>query len=221
MAPDNQLAREARRQAWAHVGTQLADSRVQAPARPGTRLAVAGGEQLEACAAVAAEAFASRFLLWIDGVGGFLVCLDDSVTLGQASPEATVAIPIQADLSRQHARICRQGDGYIVEPLALTRVNGQLVRGRTLLSDGDELEFAGAVRLRFRQPHALSASARLELLSHHPTLPKADGILLMAESCVLGPKLAEPCRVPRLAGRCRALSPRRRAVLPSHGFDRN
>ena len=42
--------------------------------------------------------------------------------------------------------------------------------------------------LRFRKPHVLSASARLELLSPHRTQPFADAVILMAESCVLGPK---------------------------------
>ena len=58
---------------------------------------------------------------------------------------------------------------------------------RTLLSDGDEIELGSNVRLRFRQPHALSASARLEFASRHRTQPSADAVLLMAESCVLGP----------------------------------
>ncbi len=84
--------------------------------------------------------------------------------------------------------MCRRGDGYVIEPVQATRVNGQIVHDTTLLTDGDEIEFGDAVRLRFRQPHALSASARLDFLSRHRTLPSADGVLLMAESCVMGPK---------------------------------
>jgi hypothetical protein len=41
--------------------------------------------------------------------------------------------------------------------------------------------------MRFHQPHPLSATARLELVSHHRTQPAADAVLLMASSCVLGP----------------------------------
>jgi hypothetical protein len=33
----------------------------------------------------------------------------------------------------------------------------------------------------------LSATARLSLESHHKTQPSADAILLMADSCVMGP----------------------------------
>ncbi len=128
-----------------------------------------------------------RFMLWVDGVGGYLVCLQDSVCLGLATPGNAVEVPIMGDLSRQHARLRRE-DGYLIEPLQPVRVNGRLIREPTNLSDGDEIELGESVRLRFRQPHALSATARLEFLSRHRTEPSAAGILLMAESCVLGPK---------------------------------
>src|SRR5205085_1968322 len=44
----------------------------------------------------------SQYLLWIDGVGGYLVCLSHRVTLGQANPESVVDIPLLADVSRHH-----------------------------------------------------------------------------------------------------------------------
>jgi len=130
---------------------------------------------------------AGRFMLWVDGVGGYLVCLQDSVRLGLATPGNAIEIPIMGDLSRQHARLRRE-DGYLIEPLQSVRVNGRRIRGPANLSDGDEIELGEGVRLRFRQPHSLSATARLEFLSRHRTEPSAAGILLMAESCVLGPK---------------------------------
>jgi hypothetical protein len=34
----------------------------------------------------------------------------------------------------------------------------------------------------------LSATARLDFLSHHRTEPTVDAVLLMADTCVLGPK---------------------------------
>ena len=193
LAPENRLARDVRRKAWAKVGTRLSDSQALGMTRPwggaderslatSTEISLASGVSL------ADRPTGRRFLLWVDGVGGYLVCLGDEVVLGQAHPQCDLDIPIQADLSRRHAKISRKGDGYVIEPLQSTRINGQLIRGKTLLSDGDEIELAQTVRLRFRQPHALSASARLDFISHHRTQPKADGVLLMAESCVLGPK---------------------------------
>jgi hypothetical protein len=128
-----------------------------------------------------------RFLLWVDGVGGFLVCLDDEIVLGQTSPGNRIAVPIRGDLSRQHARIRRE-DGYLIEPLGEVWINSRQIHRTTILSDGDEIRLGASVVLRFRQPHALSSTARLEILSRHRTQPSADAILLMAESCVLGPK---------------------------------
>jgi hypothetical protein len=67
-------------------------------------------------------------------------------------------------------------------------INGRAVGEAVLLSDGDELLLGEAVKLRFRKPHVLSSSARLEIVSGHRSAPHADGVILMAESCVLGPK---------------------------------
>jgi hypothetical protein len=124
----------------------------------------------------------------VDGVGGFLVCLGEEVIVGQASPGNHVDIPVLGDLSRKHACIRRSGEGYMIEPFQEVAINGKKTIRCTALSDGDELEMGSGVRFRFRRPHALSASARLELLGRHRTQPFADAVLLMAESCVLGPK---------------------------------
>lgn len=133
-----------------------------------------------------------RFLLWVDAVGGFLVCLDDSITIGQAVPGSRVDVPLVGDLSRAHAQIRRSGEGYLIqaaEPGRLIRLGGRTLRGPTPLFDGEEIELGPSVRLRFRQPHRLSCTARLEFLSPHRTHPSADGIILMGESCILGPAL--------------------------------
>lgn len=128
-----------------------------------------------------------RFLVWVDAVGGFLACTADEVTIGQAIAGNSVDIGVQADISRLHAKIRRSGEGYVLEALNPVWVQGRTVAGCTLLDDGDELRLGDSVRLRFRRPHALSASARLEMLSGHRFAPRVDSVLLMAESCVLGP----------------------------------
>jgi hypothetical protein len=56
-----------------------------------------------------------------------------------------------------------------------------------LLADGAVIVLGDNVRMRFRQPHPLSASARLEFLTRHRSHPYSDAVLLVAESCVLGP----------------------------------
>lgn len=126
-----------------------------------------------------------RFLLWIDAVGGYWVTMADQIVIGQ--PTADVDVPILGDISKRHARICRDGEGYLIEAERSVHVNGQAVRGRTTLSDRAIIRLGDRVELCFRRPHALSATARLEFVSGHRTQPSSDAVLLMAETCVLGP----------------------------------
>jgi len=185
IAPESPLALDARQRAWLEVGEPAPGLNRNEAAQ--LRLCGGTDDQPDELSVSINERQKKRFLLWVDGVGGYLVCLDGEVSIGQAVPGTKVDVPIQADLSREHARIRRE-DGYLIEPISRVRIDGKEIQGTSLLSDGDEIELGDGVRLRFRQPHALSATARLEIVSRHRTNPSADGILLMAESCVMGPK---------------------------------
>ena len=130
---------------------------------------------------------AERFMLWVDSVGGYLVCLADEVILGQPGREGSVQVPIMADISGRHARIWRDGEGYLIEPIRSVRLGDRVLRGAASLADGSLIQLGDTVQLRFRRPHALSATARLDFVSPDRTQPPADAVLLMADSCVLGP----------------------------------
>ncbi|TWT99877.1 hypothetical protein Pla108_08200 [Botrimarina colliarenosi] len=128
-------------------------------------------------------------MLWVDGVGGYLVTLAEQLVIGQPGIGASDGpdLPILADLSRRHARLARSGGRYVLTPYGPTRLDGRELDGPAVIEDGALLEF-GAVAVRFRRPHALSASALLTVESGHRTVPASDAVLLMAESCILGPK---------------------------------
>jgi hypothetical protein len=128
-----------------------------------------------------------RFRLWIDAVGGFLVCLGDEVALGQAAAEGSPDVPMLADLSRRHAIVRRDAEGYVIEPVRPVKIDGRTIDRPTTLADGRVIELGNGVRLRFRRPHPLSATARLDFVSPHRTSPSVDGVLLMADSCIVGP----------------------------------
>lgn len=128
-----------------------------------------------------------RFLLWVDAVGGFLVCLADEVTIGQPDPQRGVDVPILGDLSARHIRIRRDAEGYLAQVRRPIKLNGRVVEDAAPLPADCELEAGAGVRLRFRRPHPLSATAQLFSTSRHRTQPSTDGVLLMAESLVLGP----------------------------------
>ncbi len=130
----------------------------------------------------------NRFMLWVDGVGGFLVCMGDEVTLGQPIRSAAADVPILGDISSRHARIRRDGEGYLVEAIHTVRLDGRPVSKVGSLADGSRIALGEGVRMRFRRPHALSGTASLEFESHHRTQPAADAVLLMADTCILGPR---------------------------------
>ncbi len=187
--PQSTLAADARRRAWLALGSpRCRDKPLDATMTWYADRDFEVDEPSDHDDPVATHQSASqRFLLWVDGVGGFLVCLDDQIVLGQNSPGNRIAVPIQGDLSRQHARIRRE-DGYLIEPLGEVWVDGRKIQRTTVLADGDEIRLGSSVYLRFHQPHPLSSTARLERVSQHRMQPAADAVLLMAESCVLGPK---------------------------------
>jgi len=199
IAPQHAAAGQARRRAWRAVGMDVTqayigrrprglvslavDKAVGHGGRRSTRRGSRSGED----DTVAGIESPKRALLWVDAVGGFLVCLDDSIVLGQPSPGDKVALPILADLSRRHAIIRRDAGAYVLDPLQPTKIDGRTITGPHVLSDGQLIQLGDNVRLRFTKPHALSTTARLVVESHHKTQPSADAVLLMADSCVLGP----------------------------------
>jgi hypothetical protein len=127
-----------------------------------------------------------RFLLWVDGVGGYLVCLANRVTFGQATADGPVDVPLFADVSRAHAEVTRDGEGYAIESGRQLRVNGTEAK-RTVLSAGDRVTLGSNCQFLFHKPVAVSSSARLELTSGHRLPLAVDGVLLMGNELILGP----------------------------------
>lgn len=169
LAPHHEEARKARSRAW----------KVVEP----TTVVVSPPSPASAAPAMAPQ---PRFLLWIDNIGGFLVCLGNRVTLGQSTPDAWVDVPILADVSRQHASIVREPEGYLIEAARALQVNG-CPTDRALLHSGDRITLGASCQLQFHQPVPVSATARLDLVSGHRFPLAVAGVLLMADTLVLSP----------------------------------
>ncbi len=74
----------------------------------------------------------------------------ESVTIGRG--ETCDIVLTERQISREHIRVWREGDQYFLEDLESkngTWVNGQQVKGRRRLYDGDEIHLALAVRMQF------------------------------------------------------------------------
>ena len=131
---------------------------------------------------------ANRFILWIDGVGAYLICLKPRVVLGGPRGSAESAdVALLANLSRRHATLVRDRGGYHLEAHADVRIAGETVTEPVGLASNSEIQLGENVRLRFRLPSPLSASAKLEFLTDHRPANRIDGVVLMEETCLLGP----------------------------------
>jgi hypothetical protein len=140
---------------------------------------------------------AQQYLLWVDGVGGYLVCLGNRVTFGQATPENNVDIALFADISRLHAALTRDPEGYLLESYRPIQVNGQPV-DKALLRSGDRVTLGACCQFQFHQPVPVSTSARVDLVSGHRLWLAVDAILLMADTLVLGSGLQVHVGLPEL-----------------------
>jgi len=174
VAPSHTEARKARARAWQAVEPITVAVRPReepAPAPSPHRI----------------EEAPERFFLWVDGVGGYLVCLSPHITFGQAAADAPVDVPLLADVSRLHATVTRDSGGnYLLEASRPVQVNGETVT-RSALQPGDRLTLGVSCQLQFARPTPTSASGRLDLVSGHRSLPGVDSVLLMADTIVLGP----------------------------------
>lgn len=129
-----------------------------------------------------------RFYLWIDGIGGFLVCMGQQVTIGQASLESgPVDIPLMADVSRFHASLKRDDENYILESSQQVQINGKCIERAGVLQVGDLLTLNASCNIRFNLPVPGCASARLDFPGSRRLPMAVDAVLLMADLLVLGP----------------------------------
>jgi hypothetical protein len=164
LAPHHTEARKARARAW---------KAIEPAAPPAAAVPEEGGG-------------GRRFVLWIDGIGGYLVCLGGRVTLGQATPDGSVDVPVLADLSRSHAILTRDAEGYLLEAIRPLRVNDRPTE-KALLQPGDRITLGASCQFQFRQPVPVSATARLDLVSGHRMPLAVSAVLLMADTLVMGP----------------------------------
>jgi hypothetical protein len=174
LAPQHTEARKARTRAWKAIEPVTVS--LEAPAAQTNGHADTGTRpEIET---------PTRFLLWIDGVGGYLVCLGARLVFGQALFDGQVDVPLVADVSRLHATLCRDSEGYVLEAVRPVQVNGR-PSTHALLRPGDRVTLGTSCQFQFHQPVPVSTSARLDLVSGHRLPIAVEGVLLMADTLVL------------------------------------
>lgn len=130
-------------------------------------------------------------LLWIDGVGSWIVYFGNQVTIGgpvePGSSQPAADLCVLANLRRQHATLERTGETW-----KLTSVDAD---EPVYLRDGSEVAPAGRLVMRFGTPSILSSTAILtpadqpwpRMFTDGRTPATIDGVVLMDEVCILGP----------------------------------
>ena len=148
------------------------------------------------------QATTDRYVAWIDGVGAWLILTGSSISLGRVNgnvspliktpvsePEADIALV--ANLSRSHASIQRIDENYILSPKSSVQIQSRSISYDTVLPDSCEITLGDSVRLSFSIPTPLSATAKMTFASEHRPRTSVDGVILMAETCLLGPSASD------------------------------
>jgi hypothetical protein len=148
------------------------------------------------------QATTDRYVAWINGVGAWLILTGSPISLGRvngnvsplvkASPsEQEADISLVANLSRDHASIQRVDENYILKPKSSVQIQGRPISYDTVLPDSCEITLGNSVRLSFSIPTPLSATAKMTFASEHRPRTSVDGVILMAETCLLGPSAGD------------------------------
>jgi len=77
----------------------------------------------------------SRFMVWVDGVGGYMVCADETNSIGQSTQQNDVSIPICGDIHQLHANIQSVDNGHLLHPVGPVSIEQQPVTEPQLLND--------------------------------------------------------------------------------------
>jgi len=128
----------------------------------------------------------SDFIIWVDGVGGFLICCGLKNKIGQAIPDSDVTIPLRGDLNLVHAEIETVQDRHLVHPIGPVSVDGYELQEPAVLIHGQTIQLGSAVAVGYRKPHPLSSTAVLDFVSRHRTFPWSDAALIAGDTIVLG-----------------------------------
>ncbi len=140
----------------------------------------------------------NSYLLWVDGVGSYLLFLDDRMTIGGPQYTSEVAdLALLSNLSRKHASLIRSSSSnYYLEAHSRVSVSGREIFENTYLQDGSEIQLGNSVKLGFKIPNALSSTAVVDFQSGHRPDQNIDAVILMHDSCLLGPGMENhiPCK---------------------------
>lgn len=148
-----------------------------------------------------ASAIPSRLLLWVDQVGGYLLCLASPVTIGGHSHHRSPTIPLCVDLPPCFAEIGYDSEGFWLETShAHLFINGRRADRKNLLHHNDRITLGKSCELLFLQPDPRLLTALLQFTSgHYPPL-SLQAVILMGQQVVFGWRAEAHVRLPSPLG---------------------
>lgn len=128
-----------------------------------------------------------RFLLWVDGMGTYLILTSDQIAIGRSGSSSGPEIALPANLAGYHAEILRSDDDYFaVSAQGTVEVDGRSISKKLLVS-GDELILSPQCRLTFELPNPMSSTALLSLQKSLRIEGDVRQIILLKDLLILGP----------------------------------
>lgn len=197
--------------------------RPSVPSPPVTRLigwsqvvpAVSSGEQ-------GCHGIPRRMLMWVDGVGHYLLCLDPQLWIGRYVPLSGIGIPVLGDLHRRHLRLLRDCEsGHAIQAFAPCEVvvsapdpavpglwipepARKLKKGeRWSIPDGTVVRLGlgsgtgNPVEFDLRRPRPESGTVVMMPVSRHRTVPAATSVIWCGRSLTIGAEATAEIRTGR------------------------
>jgi tetratricopeptide (TPR) repeat protein len=148
------------------------------PTSPGIPNKVSGNPHKE-------FSLSSKFVMHVDGIGGFLVLRENKVTIGPVSSSVQPMVGLMADPNLPVAAIERIDDDYFIRSSSPIHVNNVAVTDK-LLADGDHIALSARCSMKFHIPNPASATAVLQLSGSR--LGRADirQVILMDRDILIG-----------------------------------
>ncbi len=127
---------------------------------------------------------ASRWRLWVDGSGGYLLLTGNRWTLGGVSEQSTADVRVRADWPRLAGKLEREGGDYF---WCDRYTKGAVPPERSLVTHGQVLPIAGSASVQLTQPSPLTATAVLDVRAPHRFDEHIDRVVLVADTLLIGP----------------------------------
>jgi hypothetical protein len=128
----------------------------------------------------------TKFMMQIDGIGGFYVLRDAGITVGPVSSSARPTVGLMVDPNLPAITIERSDDDYFIKSSSPVRVNDATTTNK-LLVDSDRISLSPRCAMKFNIPNPASTTATLSLPGTRLGRADVRKIILMDRDILIGP----------------------------------